>query len=104
MAKMQRHRIFVFDDLPLAQEGGGEDDVDHQIKHWKHLLASVETGRAFQWAELSPEAAQTTEAGLLFSSGYVDEMFRLMTYKRTHIMQDHGLAKSSQNFALRVDC
>lgn len=65
LANYDSSKIFIFDDAPL--QGPGRDVG--AIRHWGHLIASVDTGKDFQWKEISTieEARQTV--ALLYSSG-----------------------------------
>jgi acyl-CoA synthetase (AMP-forming)/AMP-acid ligase II len=69
MAGLQRTRMFVFDHAPLESEGGGEDDKETGVRHWKHLLTSHEVGSRFQWEEIRGQETRKRTMGLMFSSG-----------------------------------
>jgi 4-coumarate--CoA ligase len=71
---MSRDAIFVFDDAPLEREGGGIDDAERGVRHWKHLLASEEVSAGFVWDDLDGVAARKTTAAIVFSSGFVQPL------------------------------
>ncbi|KAB5566183.1 putative 4-coumarate-CoA ligase [Coniochaeta sp. 2T2.1] len=64
-----KESIFVFNDAPLEKDGGGADDVERGVRHWKHLLVSKEEGAKFVWDDLKGEAAKSTTSALVMSSG-----------------------------------
>lgn len=66
-----RDRVFVFNDGPLIQDGGGDDDVNTGVKHWKHLLAPKEVGSRFAWKKLTPSESKSTTVYTIMTSGFV---------------------------------
>lgn len=69
MVGMERERVFVFNNAPLIKDGGGDDNIKLEIKHWKHLLASKELGRRFIWKKLNPAESKSTTAYVIMTSG-----------------------------------
>lgn len=65
LANYDSSKMFIFDDAPL--EGGGRDIG--AIRHWGHLIASVDTGKDFIWKEMSTIEETRQTAALLYSSG-----------------------------------
>lgn len=71
MTGMGRERVFLFNDVPLIKDGGGDDHFETGVKHWKHLLAPKEVGRRFVWKKLTPEESKSTTVYTVMTSGFV---------------------------------
>lgn len=71
MVGMERERVFVFNNAPLIKDGGGDDNIELEVKHWRHFLAPKEIGRRFMWKKLSPEESKSTTAYVVMTSGLV---------------------------------
>lgn len=71
MVGMARESVFLFNGEPLIQDGGGNDDIDSGVKHWKHLLAQKEVGRRFAWKRLTPGESKSTTIYTIMTSGFV---------------------------------
>lgn len=65
-------RVFVFNDAPLINNGGGDANFKAEVKHWKHLLAPKEVGRRFVWKKLTPEESKSTAVYTVMTSGSVN--------------------------------
>ncbi|KAI9845170.1 MAG: hypothetical protein M1837_005055 [Sclerophora amabilis] len=65
IGKMGKDRVFTFDDAVFDGKGQGRLGT----RHWKHLIASPETGERFQWEEVSTLAGANRTAALNYSSG-----------------------------------
>lgn len=71
MVGMDRESVFLFNDAPLIQNSVGDDDVNAEVKHWKHLLAPKEVGRRFAWKRLTPSESKSTTIYTIMTSGFV---------------------------------
>lgn len=70
MVDMTRERVFIFNDAPLLQDGG-DNGVNANVKHWRHLLAPKEVGERFTWKRLTPSESKSTTAYTILTSGFV---------------------------------
>lgn len=67
MTDYDPHNMFIFDDAPLLNVDTARDVG--MVRHWKHLIANPQQGKAFRWEEGSTmEFVQRTVA-ILYSSG-----------------------------------
>ncbi|CAG7940902.1 unnamed protein product [Penicillium salamii] len=69
MVGMERERVFLFDNAPPINDNDGDDDLDLEVKHWKHLLAPNEIGETFIWKQLVTEESKSTTAYMIMTSG-----------------------------------
>jgi 4-coumarate--CoA ligase len=67
LANVGLDRVFAFDDGLDTATGQGQ--AIGEVRHWTHLVASEEEGKAYRWPELSPEQVKSTTATLNYSSG-----------------------------------
>ena len=65
IAGIDEGQIFAFDESPLDESSR----ADEGVRHWQHLIASVEEGEGFAWREYKSREEANQTAAIVYSSG-----------------------------------